>query len=252
MKRVFNDHFGHYKFRKQPSNISGLCAFGFEANPNFAGHLRRIQDAYKAENWRVEFIVPRIVSDVDDRDVTFYIDNNEDAESWGSSVTNAGGNKHPVTVKTLDFVSWFEKEILPARPKVVVAKMDIEGSEYVVIPRLVEKELLCERALTVAGIEWHKQKYNPTNKRRGQLEREVAAQKCTNKTRMSMFDDESFLHDGVPLPGHVGYEFRMPRNFVDININISKALYKAAHLDYLKRSGISEGTQRQAKFDEDQ
>jgi len=60
--------------------------------------------------------------------------------------------------------------------------MDIEGSEFVVIPRSVEKELLCERAWIVAGIELHRQKYNPTNKRRGQLEREIAAQKCMNKT----------------------------------------------------------------------
>lgn len=243
--RSFDKHFGSPHFRKQPFNVTGLCAFGFEANPRFAGHLRKIQDAYTAKNWRVEFIAPRIVSDVDNRDITFYIDSDEGSSEWGSSITPHSGNMTAVTVKTLDFVSWFEKEILPVNPRVVVAKMDIEGSEYLVLPRLLEKQLLCKRNLAYLMLEWHKHKFYPKGmtQGRGSLERAIAAQTCTDKTPISPMDDEKYVKDGMPLPGNVGFQFRTTPGFIDSNINISKALYKAAYLDYLKRSGIPAGTQ---------
>jgi hypothetical protein len=245
--RHFDKYFGNADVRKQPSGKTGLCAFGFEANPSLERRLRTIQDAYKAQQWRVTFVAPRIVSDVDDQNVTFYVDSNKVYNEWGSSITPWRGtdNMTAVTVKTLDFASWFEKEIVPANPKVVLAKMDIEGSEYLVLPRLIGKNFLCKHIWNAAQIEWHKG-MNPTTKSRFDLEHDVMGQKCLHKTKFERMDDETYVLDGAPLPGNFSSEARMALHGSATSIysiNVSKALYKAAHLSYLKRSGISEGTQ---------
>lgn len=242
--RHFDKYFGNADFRKQPSGMTGLCAFGFEANPSLVGRLRTIQDAYKAQQWRATFVAPRIVSDVNDQNVTFYVDSNKRDNEWGSSITPWRGtnNMTAVTVKTLDFASWFEQEIVPASPKVVLAKMDIEGSEYLVIPRLIGKNFLCKHIWKAAQIEWHKG-MNPTTKSRFDLQNDLMRQKCPHKTMFEKMDDETYLHDGQPLPGNFSSEARMARESIYNSINISKALYRAAHLNYLKRSGIAAGAQ---------
>lgn len=241
----FDQYFGNEDFRKQPSEITGLCAFGFEANPHFLERLRTVQGAYKAQGWRAEFVAPRIVSDVEDRNITFYVDHAEGVNEWGSSITpwQGTGNMAEVTVKTLDFASWFEKEILPASPKVVLAKMDIEGSEYLVLPRLAKKNLLCESVWDAANIEWHPN-MNPTSTDYAGFASDMNAQTCAVKTKFKDIDDETYLHDGQPLPGDFEDESNMTPESFDKGMRWSKALYMASHIDYFKRSGISAETQR--------
>jgi len=241
----FDQYFGNADFRKQPFEKTGLCAFGFEANPRFLGRLRTVQDAYKAQEWRTEFVAPRIISDVDDQNITFYIDHDQGVNQWGSSITpwQGTGKMAEVTVKTLDLANWIEKELLPASPKVVLAKMDIEGSEYLVVPRLAGKNFLCENVWDAVNIEWHGG-MNPTNRTFADIQNDISAQTCGFKTKFKDMDDESYFNDGQPLPGNFEDEANMIPESINQGINISKALYRAAHIDYFKRSGISAATKR--------
>jgi len=55
LRKSFTQWFGDEELRKQPSDISGVCAVGFEANPRIALHLKDIEEAYSKNGWKAFF-----------------------------------------------------------------------------------------------------------------------------------------------------------------------------------------------------
>ena len=98
-------------------------------------------------------------------------------------------------------------------PKIVM-KLDIEGSEYVVLPDLISSGVLCQ--LDFVFMEFHSSKM-PFNEYYPGLDVPLQNQQQaynfeiglvgivksfsrTCKVRLKIMDDESYLHDGVALP----------------------------------------------------
>merc|ERR1719273_1216413 len=112
-----------------------------------------------------------------------------------------------VNVNTLDFPAFLEKEIFSVSPKKVIMKMDIEGSEFVVLPELTRRNYLCRERVGEIFMEWHDYKDGVKDKIRNnvwptknQVKTGVLAQTCqSGVTKFRDVDDESYYHDGQPL-----------------------------------------------------
>merc|ERR1719440_507102 len=48
---IFNATFGSPEHRRKPSAETGICAFGFEANPRQVDNLKAIEKAYAKKGW---------------------------------------------------------------------------------------------------------------------------------------------------------------------------------------------------------
>ncbi|KAG8528355.1 uncharacterized protein KY384_007273 [Bacidia gigantensis] len=128
----------------------------FEANPVFNPALVEAKQKYDELGINVN-IYPSTVVDVKDGTRTFYLDNvNTEHDYWGSS-THA---THPDAVKShsngteivaIGISRWLLMNTLPR--DFVVVKMDIEGSEFEVIPKMVEMSIWT--VLDYLFVEWH-------------------------------------------------------------------------------------------------
>jgi len=153
------------------------------------------------------------------------------SEEWGFSIKqlkelNSGTEQVP-TIRLADWVTeHVAKRKLPQKlygeyapesgPKILM-KMDIEGSEYVVLPDMITSGAMCE--LDFVFGELHP-KFAPITfpetedgaKTVRLRDRDEAteygksllsvinnARNC--KTTFKILDDETYLHDGMPLPG---------------------------------------------------
>jgi len=211
---VFNRAFGDAGHRSQPSSQSGLCAVGFEANPARTDRLREIEQSYKHKGWRVDFFVPKVVSNVGDETVTLWT-NGLQHNSWGASTRknigiHAAEGQAANKVPTLDLTEWVLNTVKPrslptmgATPY-VLAKFDIEGSEYEVLPRLMKHGALCAPVIQKAFIEFHQSFLKgPDKQKHDDVYKQVMDKgRCGNipTTEVTELDDETFNMDGKPLP----------------------------------------------------
>jgi len=215
---VFDVWFGPPEFRAQPSERTGLCAFGFEANPLHAERLRGLEAAYQKQGWRVHFFAPVAVTAKSEGNVTFHLGGAQDNHYWGGNVNvrakkNTGGSGD-FTVPTFSLADFIETHINPralgphallSKPAVVM-KMDIEGSEYSVLREMTRRHLMCADVISAALLEWHQPKWA-----RGETWASTAAVKSSVQegagcpqprlgSKLVDIDDESYYLDGVPLP----------------------------------------------------
>ncbi len=87
--------------------------------------------------------------------------------------------------------------------KVVVMKMDIEGSEYGVFRNMLTHGLLCSDKLLFATVELHcrtKDKRHCFSLQELSAAVHVQWPQCERPSLIVIKDDESYLHDGMPLP----------------------------------------------------
>lgn len=234
-----------------------VCVFAFEANPKHWPRLRKVSEAYAAMGWRYH-IVEAAVSDQAGK-MTFFHQGQEDAknEEWGfggakdlSSIYSkqASQGKYTEEVVTIRLSDWIKThigdrlvpEIPPSRkssdnnnstaevipPPILGMKMDIEGSEYIVIPDLINSGVTCfftfifgeyhPRFAPITRFREDRDKNNKTTDFDGfhrvklETKKELveyqwaltttmeAARHC--KVRWLNSDDESYLHDGQPFP----------------------------------------------------
>lgn len=167
LRSTFEKYFGKEDWRNQPSELSGVCAIGFEANPNLAPRLKDIQTAYNKKGWKAYFITPAAVSD---KDGTLKLSVDKAGKggklgvSVGSSVVDRTRERHTTwgtaTIPSFDFSEFVRNQITNRRGaggiKHVFAKVDIEGSEFLVIPKLLETRGLCQgNGIDVMTVEWH-------------------------------------------------------------------------------------------------
>lgn len=211
--KIFNSVFGKVEQRVRPSSQSGLCAFGFEASPVHQERLEKVQSVYQSNGWRVKFFVPRAVSISDNEKITLNL--NSKHNLGASAVWSRGDSKSEgrgsVEVQTLDLPTFVATEIRPrvwkpTLPEVkpyVLMKMDIEGSEYIVLPKMLERGLLCQGIIDMIFIEWHPS-YVPNGKNlTKQLRARLRDQnRCHpgTPTLVSAIDDETYNRDDRSLP----------------------------------------------------
>jgi FkbM family methyltransferase len=143
-------HFARYF--SQPTT-KHTCAVGFEANPSHWRRLDQLSSAYNKKGWPTKFL-HKAVSDKDGF-VKFYRQGDENYNEWGFSIQDTHRSKRTaVLIPTVDLAEWMRRYIRPTQT--VLMKMDIEGSEYVVLSNLLLKSgsIVCS-SVRVITIEYH-------------------------------------------------------------------------------------------------
>ncbi|KAH3724904.1 hypothetical protein DPMN_050731 [Dreissena polymorpha] len=193
--KYFDDYFGPISrtYRRQD-----VCSFGFEANPRHFTRLKHIEKSYINKGLSVSFENFAVSNRTRDT-VTVYSETNFELD-WGAgildTVINNKKNMTKYEVPTMDLAEFIRTSIQPLRPEKVLMKMDIEGSEFIVLPHLHENGLLCYNIITAMAIElhdWAKTSFNfsltiPSLK--GLLQ----AQACKPTLIMDL-DDETYNND---------------------------------------------------------
>jgi hypothetical protein len=159
----FDTVFGPIEKRRKDET---LCAFGFEANPRHGPRLKEIEACYKARGFRVHFFHPRVVSEQKGATLTFYSDpeasEGHGETDWGAGTDPAyilemGHTPKETKVHSIDLVAvlnGFDKAT-GSKKKHVFMKMDIEGSEFGVLPDMLKSKKLCKDKIDTAIFEWH-------------------------------------------------------------------------------------------------
>lgn len=210
---VFEEGFGDSETRAKPFKESGICAFGFEANPRWTQVLGKVEKAYAAQGWKAKWFVPQAVSNATGT-LTFY--KNDEVgnlnykgltSDWQFSMEKLSPGAEEVPVPTIDFSAFIEEMHKAAPAGYRLMKMDIESAEYTVLPPFLTKNLLCKNVLDTITIEWHAEpKFLKTEAERmnaADIALKVhSPENCDSgiSTRVVPLDDESYLNDGKPLP----------------------------------------------------
>jgi FkbM family methyltransferase len=209
--KLFEKYFGHWIDRRQPFSKTGICAFGFEANPTWASTLKDVENEFAKQNWRVKFFSPVAVSNTTGN-VDFWVrhSNMTKHSNWGASIIPFSQRMHEflhkdeftVSVPKIDLSSFVDEMRKKAPPGFRLMKMDIEGSEFVVLPPFLKKQLLCKSVLDMLTIEWHEHILEKAEDREraaevhGQIE-DPGACDSGPPTDIETLDDESYYNDGA-------------------------------------------------------
>lgn len=216
-----------------------ICSFGFEPNPKHWERHRQLEESYRKVGWRYTAIQAG-ASDTDSN-MTFYHHSDRANEEWGFSAQRNEVTDVPEIVPLVRLSRWIRHNVVERRmpskvhgryggaPPVgkVVMKMDVEGSEYVVLPDLLFSGVFCDGIDVMFG-EYHERHsrlvsraamepatgqgridFQDENNQQDArlwahylLDRALKGVSPSNcRGRWMELDDESYLHDGVPLPG---------------------------------------------------
>jgi len=192
----FEEHFGHMEFRAKPSAETGLCAIGFEPNPDHRARLTHLEEYFVKNGWNVR-IYPFAVSDKNGQHV-FSIHTHPEYQDDDARLSLFSESAiENVTVTTMDLAAFVK--MLPAG-KVKFMKMDIEGAEYATIAHMLHEKVLCSRTIEQAAVEAHTWGDISTwNDERNidAISRRVANEGCSSgpATKVIWLDDESYVHD---------------------------------------------------------
>lgn len=202
MLPVFEQHFGDAILRHESTPASGVCAFGFEANPYFAPHLQKIQDQYAVKGWQARIFCPAVVSDRDGT-VDFYVDQRPENSFWGSSTFSYNHDFVKQTQPGFN-ISAFVQNLVTARSAnkatKIVMKMDIEGSEFVVLPAMLKSGVLCKGSgVDALYVEWHPwavQNQTASFLTPDEVKTQIGQQTACDPTVVIDMDDETYIHGG--------------------------------------------------------
>ncbi|KAK3283592.1 hypothetical protein CYMTET_8719 [Cymbomonas tetramitiformis] len=212
------------------------CAVAFEPNPKHSTRHREIETAYAKKSWRARWLSPAAVTNFDG-EVDFYVDATEvwkggpktDGFGMGSSLVpkgwrSKGGKIGQVTVNifntnklkdvyrgvdvmkarkitAVDLSRYIKPICTMKRLNVttVMVKMDIELSEYIVLPKLLLDGRLC--CIDVLLIEWHswRLKGEPSLPEFERVFTSILENNPSCRTKLIELDDETYGTDGVPV-----------------------------------------------------
>ena len=147
-----------------------------------------------------------------DGNLTFYHQEDEWAEEWGFNSIRGSESNSKEEIPTIRFATWILNEIyehkLPERvyrnytfhgPRVIM-KMDIKGGEYSTIPNLVATGAFCS-VVNYAFGEFHPFHHPSEESLPYDCISKLLANAKNCMTILTQANDESYLHDGIPLPG---------------------------------------------------
>jgi hypothetical protein len=143
--------------------LKDFCVFGFEPNPRHSPSHRQVEAAFASVVNHVQ-VFSESIAGIKDGDSVLQIDTYEgEYPSWGSSVLSGFGsfdNKTSrVHVKSVDFGRFLREAIGDqGAPGQVIMRMDIEGSEYVLLRKFMG--LVCKH-VDHLEIEWHAHQLTP-------------------------------------------------------------------------------------------
>jgi Methyltransferase FkbM domain len=206
-----SDAFDRY-FGKERDNCD-FCCFEFEPNQKHIAALKNVSIAYSKQGWR--FHIQNVgVSDVEEQKYFFH-QGDEAQNEWGFSERQQNSDVVSLTVaqttKVIRLSSWITQHlssrIVPSStfgnyshgPRVVM-KMDIEGSEYDVLPDLFSSGALGQNIDHLFG-EFHGDIHGRFRQRLFERTFYImlgAAKQCN--TTFDKIVDESYLLDVIPLP----------------------------------------------------
>jgi hypothetical protein len=224
-RRIFNQEFTDKRDNRD------FCVFAIEPNPVHRETLLNKTKAYAALGWR--YHVMNVGASDRNGTMEFWHQQDPEDEEWGFGVKDitdkvrktqrAGVHGVAESVPIIRFATWLEEHVnqrvIPDKPygyygemgAKVVAKLDIEGSEYVVFPDLLLTGAICgidllfgEFHARFAPFEFEGQRISVKTEEEAKaiqdawLKTVPSSRNC--KTRFLGADDESYLHDGVPLP----------------------------------------------------
>jgi hypothetical protein len=150
---------------KEKLDMTEFCVFGFEPNPMHSANHRQVERKYGPGVRHVE-IFSRSIAGIKDGTSILQVDNFQgEFPSWGSSVMSGfgpiakQGNTTSVQVKSIDFgrfvLEMLNDQIAPGK---VIVRMDIEGSEYILLRRFMD--VVC-KYVDFLEVEWHARHLSP-------------------------------------------------------------------------------------------
>eukprot|EP00930_Biecheleria_cincta_P061068 TRINITY_DN46635_c0_g1_i1.p1 TRINITY_DN46635_c0_g1~~TRINITY_DN46635_c0_g1_i1.p1 ORF type:complete len:283 (-),score=45.95 TRINITY_DN46635_c0_g1_i1:25-873(-) len=187
-----------YGTAEQRRKNAGLCALGFEPNPNHRSQLKQVEDEFRQKSYFVHFY-PYAVSGSDGF-ATFQVSDSAGHQDWGAKIISLVQSTavRNVTVQKIDFYRFLQD--LPDNSRVKLMKMDIEGAEWDTLARLIPQNALCDDRIEEAFIECHR--WGDTSNWKGSrtfdvIKQRLSQQMCKgNATIMSEIDDETYW-DGI-------------------------------------------------------
>jgi hypothetical protein len=193
---IFDEYFGDQIRNKSPY----LCAIGFELNPSHTKRLIALENHYKKNcGYKVQ-IFTGVAASVTDGEIDFWTNGDKEHLEWGATtnsknIDTSQGNMRKNTVSSIDISEFLLQNLLPQAERVVM-KLDIEGAEHNVLPRLMLSGALCK--IDMLFLETHDSFY--TDKQRSIVKKAMnlypefmSTAGC--HTRVEYLDDESYLHD---------------------------------------------------------
>jgi hypothetical protein len=221
----FEQSFGSEEERRQPGAV---CVFGFEPGPWHTQRLDYIEKCYNSMNWKVK-IFRVFGSNTDEGSSRLYRDANHENNDWASSEFKFsdfhGSGSESVEVKKMSIANFINEHVAGrlvntvykgTRKPYVLAKMDMEGSEYKTLMSMLFAGALCH--VNKITIEWHdkfiganivdateKAKYNDLSVIIPKLTNTYSADwtNC-NHVQIEIFDEEYYNHDGKEFPPTCG------------------------------------------------
>ena len=148
---------------------------------------------------------------IEETNLTFHLFKNSESASLVSSSSDAASSARTgaITVRAVDLAEYLRHTLpdpSPSDPNATLAflKLDIEGGEYDVLPRLLGTRALCRVRFLL--IEWHLKKA-PLEKRVAGLHilaalRQILESSCRpGPAPVVVYDEMPMLNDNVTLPG---------------------------------------------------
>jgi len=132
-----------------------ICSIGFEPNPHLTPTLKVLEWIYNQNGFRVKIHTEIAVSNQSSSSSDFLVVRDTEHADWASGFHWRDGRTHSksmrIQVESVDVAEIFQQ--IPTSSTVLV-KVDTEGAEYLIIPRLVHTYLLC-RKISAIMVEWH-------------------------------------------------------------------------------------------------
>ena len=102
-------------------------------------------------------------------------------------------------VETVNVAAFILNTVERYQPKTVFVKMDIEGTEYHVMPHMMQHGVFCQKVVTAMVIEWHGRARRNSTLNQDTMLQQLEQTEC-DSTEIVVMDDETFLLDNKDLP----------------------------------------------------
>jgi len=168
MRKIFIDAGAHEgcsvrKFRKEYDKKAKYFIYSFEIEPDFAPYFNNITNH--------SFINKGVW--IEDGVEEFY--RSHEPLRVGSTLIKKKKSakidkKHPIMVETIDFSKWISKNL--SKNDHIILKMDIEGAEYHVIPKMMRDGTF--DYINELWIEWHWPKIKYPKERHNKLVEKIS------------------------------------------------------------------------------